>query len=202
MKKDSLLYTISVTAISTFLFVFLLSLAYGATKGKVEENIKLIEAKAYLSASGIPLTTDMDIFAEFDATFPDFDTDAPYQTATVNGQQIIVSPFQGNGLWGQISGVMGMSSDLQHIVGFEIISHVETPGLGGRIDESWFKNQFKGEFVGNGIIVRHGGNGIGDTDKDNGEVDGITGASRTSDSIQAIINQQIEKLKSEQGGLQ
>jgi len=199
LPKDGLLYTVIVSIISAFLFVFLLSLAYGATKGKVEENQKLTEARAYLLAAGVEVDVDMDVDASFNTYFPNFEADSAYQTTTVNGEPVVVSPFQGNGLWGTITGVLGMTSDLQRIVGFEIVSHVETPGLGGRIDEAWFKAQFKGENAANGIIVKHGGSG-GDTDPDNGQVDGITGASRTSDSIQVIVNQQIDQIKSELGG--
>ncbi len=199
MKKDSLLYTVIISVVSAFLFVFLLSLAYGATKGKVEENQRLIEARAYLVAAGIEVDEDMDIEASFNSSYPNFDIESAYQTTIVNGKAVVVSPFQGNGLWGTITGVIGMTSDLQRIVGFEIVSHVETPGLGGRIDEAWFKEQFKGEYAAKGIVVKHGGSG-GDTDPDNGQVDGITGASRTSDSIQVIVNQQIDKIKIELGG--
>ena len=199
MKKDNLIYTTVFTAISAFIFVFLLSLAYGATKGKVEQNNKLIEAKAYLVAGGVTVTEYMDVESEFEKLYPDFNTDNSFQKTSINGQSIIVSPFQGNGLWGTITGVLGMTSDLSRIVGFEIISHVETPGLGGRIDEAWFKDQFRGELVTNGLVVRHGGSG-GDDDPDNGEVDGITGASRTSDSIQEIVSQHIKKIKSDMGG--
>jgi len=199
MKKDGLIYTVIVSVVAAFLFVFLLSLAYGATKGKVEENQRMTEARAYLVAAGIEVDENMDIEASFSTNFPNFDTDSAYQTTNVNGKSVIVSPFQGNGLWGTITGVIGMTSDLQRIVGFEIVSHVETPGLGGRIDEPWFKEQFKGEYAAKGIVVKHGGSG-GDTDPDNGQVDGITGASRTSDSIQVIVNQQIDKIKSELGG--
>ncbi len=199
MKKDGIIYTVTVSVISAFLFVFLLSLAYGATKGKVEENKRLIVARAYLVAAGIPIEENMDIEAVFKEYFPEFNPDSPYQTTIVNGQSVVVSPFQGNGLWGTITGVMGMSSSLDRIVGFEIVSHVETPGLGGRIDEAWFKEQFKGEYAAGGIVVKPGGSG-GDTDPDNGQVDGITGASRTSDSIQVIVNDQIKRIKSELGG--
>lgn len=199
MKKDGLVYTVIVSVVSAFLFVFLLSLAYGATKEKVEENQRVTEARAYLVAAGIEIDESLDIESAFNTNFPNFNADSAYQTTTVNGKSVVVSPFQGNGLWGTITGVIGMTLDLQRIVGFEIVSHVETPGLGGRIDEAWFKEQFKGEYAGNGIVVKHGGSG-GDTDPDNGEVDGITGASRTSDSIQVIINQQIDRIKSELGG--
>ena len=94
MKKDSLLYTTIFTAISAFIFVFLLSLAYGATKEKVEQNNKLIEAKAYLMAAGVSVTEDMEIESEFDKLYPGFDSDNLFQETTINGQSIIVSPFQ------------------------------------------------------------------------------------------------------------
>ncbi len=199
MKKDGLIYTVIVSILAAFLFVFLLSLAYGATKGKVEENQRLTEAKAYLTAAGVKVEEGVDVEQTFKSYFPKFKPKAAFQTTEVNGHSEVVSPFQGNGLWGTISGVIGMTADLKHIVGLEIVSHVETPGLGGRIDEPWFKDQFKGEYAENGIIVKHGAGG-GDTDPDNGQVDGITGASRTSDAIQVIVNNQIDMLKKELGG--
>lgn len=199
MKKDSIIYTVIFTAISAFAFVFLLSLANGATKERVEENNRVLEARAYLTAAGIAVTEDMDAEAEFKKAYPGFDKTKDFQETTINGQTVIVSPFQGSGLWGTITGVLGMTSDFSRIVGLEILTHSETPGLGGRIDEAWFKEQFKGEYVVDGITVRQG-TGQGDTDSDNGLVDGITGATRTSDSIQVIINQQIENMKSAKGG--
>lgn len=199
MKKDSIAYTIIVAALSSFIFVFLLSLADGATKGKVAENNRILEARAYLAAAGTPAGEGADAEALFKAAFPAFDPGKPYQETSINGETIIVSPFQGSGLWGTITGVIGMTADFSRIVGLEILSHSETPGLGGRIDEAWFKDQFKGEYAAKGIVIRKG-TGKGDADKDNGTVDGITGASRTSDSVQAIVNRKIEELKAAKGG--
>ncbi len=199
MKKDSITYTVIVAAVSAFAFVFFLSLANGATKEKVAENNRILEAKAYLAAAGIPAGDDADAEALFKKAFPAFDPAKPYQETSIDGEKIVVSPFQGSGLWGTIAGVLGMTSDFSHIVGLEILSHSETPGLGGRIDEDWFKDQFKGENAERGIVIRKG-TGKADTDKDNGEVDGITGASRTSDSLQVIINRKIDELKAAKGG--
>lgn len=198
MKKDSLIYTIIFTAISAFVFVFLLSLANSATKEQVEKGNRILEAKAYLAAAGIALSESDNPLEMFDKAYPDFNSDNFIQETVINGRKILVAPFQGSGLWGTITGVMGMTSDFERIVGFEILSHSETPGLGGRIDETWFKDQFKGESVANGIIVN--ANGSGDSDSNNGQVDGITGATRTSDSIETIVNQQIETMKSAKGG--
>ena len=84
MKKDGLIYTVIVSVVSAFIFVFLLSLAYGATKGKVEENQRLTEARAYLVAAGITVDEGMYIEASFNSTFPNFDTGAAYQKTTVS----------------------------------------------------------------------------------------------------------------------
>lgn len=199
MKKDGLFYTVLFSFLVTFVFVFILSLAYGATKDRVAENNRLIEARAYLSAAGISVSNPAETEDVFKKKFPDFNPDAPYNETIVNGKSIIVSPFKGNGLWGTITGVIGVTKDVTRMVGLAIISHNETPGLGGRIDEPWFKDQFRGENIKNGIEVRHGG-GAGDNDPDNGEVDGITGASRTSSAIEVIVNNKIEVLKEELGG--
>lgn len=199
MKKDSLFYTVAVTALAAFLFVFLLSLANSATKERVNGNNRILMAKAYLKAVGIDVADDSNVEEKFKSVFPDFDADEPIHKTVVAGETVLVAPFQGNGLWGTITGVLGMNGDCTRIVGMEILSHSETPGLGGRIDEAWFKNQFSGENVSNGLqIVR--GTGKGDTNPENGEVDGITGATRTSDSLQVIINQQIKFMKSAAGG--
>lgn len=200
MKKDNIIYTVFITAISAFLFVLLLSLANNSTSAKVAENQRILEAKAYLTAAGVTVTDDMDVEEQFQSVFPTFDSDKPIQETTLNGESLIVAPFHGSGLWGTITGVLGMNADFSRIVGMEILSHSETPGLGGRIDEAWFKDQFKGEYAVDGIVIRHG-MGNGDTDKENGEVDGITGASRTSDSLQVIINKQIDFMKSAKGGM-
>ncbi len=199
MKKDGITYTVLFSFIVAFVFVFFLSIAYGATKGKVAENKRLIEAKAYLSAAGIPVKNPKETEKIFKERFPHFNPSAPYNETVVRGKEVIVSPFQGNGLWGTIRGVIGVSKDVRRMIGLSIISHNETPGLGGRIDEKWFQDQFRGENITNGIVVRRGG-GTGDKNPDNGEVDGITGASRTSSALEVIINNKIKELRKELGG--
>ncbi len=199
MKKDGIFYTVVFSFITAFIFVFFLSLAYGATKGKVAENARIIEAKAYLSAAGIKVDDPGKIESVFKKSFPGFKENAPYNVTTVNGREIIVSPFQGNGLWGTISGVVGVSGDMERMIGIAIISHNETPGLGGRIEEEWFLDQFRGEDIRNGVVIKHGG-GSGDDNPDNGEVDGITGASRTSSAMEVIVNSKIKELEKMLGG--
>lgn len=48
------------------------------------------------------------------------------------------------GYGGTISLLVGLGPDLAKIRGMEVVSDVETPGLGARIAEQWFRKQFVG----------------------------------------------------------
>ncbi len=193
MKKESLIYTVIFTFITAFLFVFLLALAYGATKEQVAENQRVLVSQAYLLAAGVSIDETSDRDALFLATFPDAEKGGPLR-AMIDGEEITAVLFNGKGLWGTITAVLAVNSRVDRIIGFEIISHNETPGLGGRIDEDWFTEQFRGESVPGLLTVHQGGSG-GDQESENSTVDGITGASRTSGSIEAMINLQLEDLR-------
>ena len=103
--------------------------------------------------------------------------------------------YKGPGLWGDISGYIAVNNDLTKIMGIEFLSHSETPGLGGRIDEPWFKDQFKGIDISKkqALSFKSG---------DKGEVDAITGATTTSRAVLDLVNttiksklQRLEDLK-------
>jgi Na+-translocating ferredoxin:NAD+ oxidoreductase subunit G len=49
-----------------------------------------------------------------------------------------------NGYGGPISLLIGLSADLKKIVGMEVVEDSETPGMGARIADDWFRNQFDG----------------------------------------------------------
>jgi Na+-transporting NADH:ubiquinone oxidoreductase subunit C len=92
-----------------------------------------------------------------------------------------VIPFAGAGLWGKISLMVGFEADLSTLSGVAIVSQNETPGLGARIEEPWFTAQFAGK-QGPFRIVEEGTATAPD------QMDAITGATRTSESIQSIMN--------------
>ena len=53
-------------------------------------------------------------------------------------------PINGPGLWGSIIGYLGLNKDYTQIIGIEFVTQSETPGLGGRISEDSYKDQFRG----------------------------------------------------------
>lgn len=100
-----------------------------------------------------------------------------------------VFPISGKGLWGTITGFIGVDPSGTRLLGVTFLSHQETPGLGGRIDEPWFKEQFRNLSIppdgSNAIIYRTGGSG---------NVDAITGATLTSSSVSRICNDAVSRI--------
>lgn len=199
MKKDGIVYTVLFTFVGTFLFVFLLSLANQSTKTMVEANQRNAYYKALLGAAGL-YTQGEDPQQQFERYFPGADIQGGTSFETRINQSVIkVYPFSGSGLWGTVEGVLAVNNSVDRIVGLELVRHSETPGLGGRIDEDWFKDQFRGEYIPLEGIQVNKGTGGADRDPGNGEVDGITGASLTSQSIEVMVNQAIAAIRQEGG---
>lgn len=199
MKKDGFIYTVIFTFIGTFIFVLALSFANESTRERVKENQEAAFYNALLKAAGIDAGQDLE--ESYQRAFPGVKAEETQLFRTSrNGETIWIRRFSGSGLWGTLAGVLAVNNHADRIVGMEIISHNETPGLGGRIEEDWFKEQFSGEYIGSGRIQVNKGSGEADSDHENQQVDGITGASLTSKSIETIINQTIELIKEEKEG--
>ena len=52
-------------------------------------------------------------------------------------------PYEGNGFQGKIRLIIGVNKDLKNILGLEVLEQVETPGLGTKVTETPFTDQFK-----------------------------------------------------------
>lgn len=198
MNKESFLYVVVFTFIVTFVFVFVIALADNATSERVAQNQKLVTAQAFLNAIGEPENDGAAALSAFSALFGGVEGESIVR-AEVDGEVILVKQFSGKGLWGTVTGVIAVNDTVTKIIGLDIISHAETPGLGGRIEEDWFKDQFRGELIPSEGISVGKGEGGSDTDPDNGVVDGVTGATGTSSSMEVIVNNEIEALRKEAG---
>jgi Na+-transporting NADH:ubiquinone oxidoreductase subunit C len=199
MNRQGLLYTVIFSFVIAFLFVTLLAFADTGTREQVALNQEIARQRAILNALGIEYSGPEDVQAKFsDVEQYEEDGVELYRT-TVDGETLVAKEFSGSGLWGTIQGILAVTADLDRAVGLEIVTHNETPGLGGRIDEPWFKEQLRGEKIVDGTIDV-GSAGDGDEDRDNGSIDAITGASRTSDSMRTILANEISSLESILGG--
>ncbi|KLO22341.1 MULTISPECIES: FMN-binding protein [unclassified Marinitoga] len=200
--KDNKLYVVIFTFLISFILVFILALANEMTKEKVKINEELYLRKAVLSAMGIEYKNDIEAYKLFDEKIKiEKIKDIDVYKSNVNGEDVYAVIFVGNGLWSTIRGVLAVDKNISKIVGIDFITQSETPGLGGRIEESWFKEQFKFEKIIDGKIeMIVGGSGKGDFNHDNGEVEAITGATRTSESVLNMINSYLNILKNLLGG--
>ena len=93
-----------------------------------------------------------------------------------------------DGFGGPIRMMVGFDAE-GNVLGYEILEHQETPGLGSHMVH-WFKNAAK---AGQNIIGRKGGNLT--VSKDGGDVDAITAATITSRAFLKGINQAYAEFK-------
>ncbi len=190
MNKEGTLYTVAFIFIVSFAFVFLLSMTNQATIERVRLNEEVARQRAVLSAMGVEATTVDEIRGEFGRIAAD--EEQGLFARRVDDRTVYAKEFSGAGVWGLITGFLTVTADLEEFVGIEIVDDNETPGLGGRINEPWFKEQFEGQRIpDDGIRVR-----AGHADQEAGIVDGITGATGTSNAMQAIINRTVEQFRS------
>lgn len=71
----------------------------------------------------------------------------PVFVANVKGETKYIFPVYGAGLWGPIWGYVAINADGKTIYGTNFSHQGETPGLGAKITESDFQNEFKGKHI-------------------------------------------------------
>ncbi|MBN1426361.1 FMN-binding protein [Candidatus Fermentibacteria bacterium] len=106
---------------------------------------------------------------------------------------VVAFAVRGPGFWGPIHGIVAVSENDHRIVGILFTRHEETPGLGGRIREPWFGEQFHGITLDphrQGPLVRLIRQGSREHAWD---VDAITGATETSKKIQSLFDSDVRQ---------
>ena len=101
-------------------------------------------------------------------------------------------PISGKGLWSTMYGYISLKDDLNTILGITFYKHGETPGLGAEIDRAWFQDNFK-----NKLLFDEGENFVsikvvkGKADGSHHAVDGISGATMTSNGVTKLLSYDI-----------
>ena len=100
----------------------------------------------------------------------------------------VVVPLYGAGLWGPIWGYIALASDMNTVKGIVLDHSGETPGLGAEITTAKHQAMYVGKTVFDGedlvgITLKKGGAAEGAMH----EVDAITGGTKTSDGVSAMI---------------
>jgi Na+-transporting NADH:ubiquinone oxidoreductase subunit C len=204
MKKESFvkkrIFPVVFMLLVTVVFIAVTTVVYTFTEARIRLNARLQLKRAVLYAAHVPLPRDP---AEIEATYDDRVTEVTGETGKIRYYEIrgaassavesYVVIHTGTGLWGKITAAIGFDSTLTTFTGFEVIDHNETPGLGGRIDEKWFKEQFRGKRSPLSLVAE----GAPASDA---QIQAITGASYSSEAILAMANAAKEYALAETQG--
>lgn len=112
-----------------------------------------------------------------------------------------VLPIRAKGLWGPMFGYISLESDANTVRGITFYQHKETPGLGGEVDNEQWKQQWEGkkvladngELV--GITVKKGRVDPGVPREAKHYVDGLSGATITSNGVTRGIEAELEAYR-------
>jgi len=133
------------------------------------------------------------VFAENFETKPVGST--VYYVSTQEQPGTVVFKADGPGLWSRIELLLAVDPDRRTLYGMRVLSQAETPGLGGRIAEPVFQEAFRG------LRVRPAMEIVKFAMADN-QVDAISGATRTGDGVEAIVNGAIVEMDRALGEVQ
>ena len=121
----------------------------------------------------------------------------PLYVAQVETKTFYIVPLRGAGLWDAIWGYLALKEDNNTIEGAVFDHKGETAGLGAEITQQWFQDRFVGEKIldeaGNlqGIAVSKTNNDPTGSDKEDHEVDAISGATITGDGVTDMIKERL-----------
>jgi Na+-transporting NADH:ubiquinone oxidoreductase subunit C len=173
--------------LKTVLFVLVLGVFASAllvgmdvvTADRIEQNKEALLQSAILDGFEEEYTfaTINDIFNDT-VTVHDIDGHTIYEH---NATGRVSFRFEGGGVWGPIIGILTLENDLETIVEITILEQEETPGLGGVVAERTYLDTFVGKRLEISILK-------GATSLNANQVDAITGATRTSEAFESILN--------------
>lgn len=152
-----------------------------------ENYDEFIEARI-LDAEGRPVEGD-DVFARLNDLQGSFD-EGRFPIFEARDGRVVI-PVTGSGLWGPIWGYVALENDMDTVAGIVMAHKGETPGLGAEIATEKYQSKFVGKTIFEGdefvsVTLRKGG--VKDLAH---EVDAITGGTKTSDGVTAMLRTSI-----------
>lgn len=167
MKNSLLRYMLVLTVIAMASGVSL-GFFQGLTYQRIEDNRRAEEAAA---VSGV-LGTDQFTAEEVDGT--------KLYRAGVEGELVAFSCSPG-GFGGPISLMVGLNLNEQAVKKIVVLNHTETPGLGARIGEDWFTDQFGQKTISDPFQVKK-------------DVEAITGATISSRAVTQGVKTEAQRV--------
>ena len=198
LNTNSNAYIIIYSAILVVIVAFLLAFVYQALKPMQDANVALDVKKQILYSLNIRNLDGAEAeakYAEVVKEEKDINGVKLY-SCEIDGQQIVVVTLKGMGLWGGISGYLAIDTD-DKVLGAYFNHESETAGLGAEIKDS---QAWQEKFIGKKIFDADGNIALSVVKKvedPETQVDCVTGATLTSNGVDAMIKDCLKKLKEE-----
>ena len=198
LNTNSNVYTFVYMTIVVIIVAVLLALANQALKPRQDANILLDKQKQILGALKIDYTNGdpADIYMALVNDTLVYGNMEVY-VANLNGAVKYILPLSGKGLWGGIGGYLALDEDKNTIYGVNFNHESETPGLGAKIVEMPFREQFEGKHIRNaeGQVVSVAVLKKGNMAEGQEQVDAISGATITSSGVSTMLQTNLEEYQ-------
>lgn len=187
-KKDTLLNMFVALFVICVVSGGVLGIVYNATKDPIAaaEKAKKTEAIKNVLPEFKELK-DVNVKSAME------DVELPFHLAYDNDGNFIgaaVETFTNKGFSGNISLMVGILKD-GTVNNISVLQHAETPGLGSKMSEPSFKDQFNN---------KHADSFNFNVKKDGGDVDAITAATISSRAFCDAVNRAISTFENNKGG--
>ncbi|MBQ3752740.1 MAG: FMN-binding protein [Prevotella sp.] len=196
LNTNSNSYIIIYSAILVVIVAFLLAFVYQALKPMQDANVALDVKKQILYSLNI---RDLD-GAEAEAKYAEVVKEEKEQDGQkvyecqIDGKDITVASLKGMGLWGGISGYLAIDGEGK-VFGAYFNHESETAGLGAEIKDS---QAWQEKFIGKQIWDENGNvvlSVVKKVDNPQTQVDCVTGATLTSNGVDAMLKDGLKNVK-------
>ncbi len=204
MNKKSPRYVLSFMAAICLVFGLAVAVVNQATRGLLERNAMLhrnrVLCRAFMLDVPGQKAEDYEKTVAEHLRIETIDSDAGprrlYRRVTP-GHHTVGFVVGGMGFWDRIEAVLVMTPDLRQVVNLQFLDQHETPGLGARIEEPWFTEQFQGlEPDWDAPRERRIVIGASPNPSAANRVDAITGATQTSMALMRFLNAELAQIRS------
>ena len=208
LNTNNNVYIIAYSCVMVVIVAFLLAFVSSTLKPRQDVNVALDKKKQILAALNIRDLNDQESEAKYaEVVLKDeaFNLNsADYKAGNykiyecqVNGEKKYVVPVYGMGLWGAIWGYVAVNEDGNTIYGAYFNHDSETAGLGAEIKDS---KAWQDKFIGKKIYGADGNPALkvvksSELKNPENEVDGITGATLTSNGVSDMLQDGFKKYK-------
>ena len=196
LNTNSNAYIIIYSAVLVVIVAFLLAFVFKALKPMQDANVALDVKKQILYSLNIRGLDGQEAEAKYAEVVKEEQENADGQKVyqcEVDGQHVLVASLKGMGLWGGISGYLGIKDD-GTVYGAYFNHEGETAGLGAEIKDSQaWQEKFQGKkiFDADGNVVL---SVVKKVENPETQVDCVTGATLTSNGVDAMLKNGLKKF--------